>query len=182
MPETVYVTTGVNFPDALAASALPFGNPVGRVSSADESAAVLLTRPTSLPEATRAELERVGPDRIVVVGGPGAVSEEVLQELEDYGPVERVAGDDRYHTAVLLAEAFTSADMVVLASGQDWPDALAGAAWAKREAAPLLLVRQDGVPGVTWSKLEQLLPSTMNVLGGPNAVSDEVLDLLRTLP
>lgn len=180
MPETVYVTTGVNFPDALAASALPFGHATG--PAADETASVLLTRPTSLPGATRAELERVGPDQIVVVGGPGAVSEEVLEELEAYGPVERVAGEDRYHTAVLLAEQFTSADMVVLASGQDWPDALAGAAWAKREAAPLLLVRQDSVPGVTWSKLEQLLPSTMNVLGGSNAVSEAVLDHLRTLP
>lgn len=180
MPETIYVTTGVNFPDALAASALPFGSSVG--PAAYESAAILLTRPTSLPGATRAELERVGPERIVVVGGVEAVSDEVMSELEAYGDVERVAGDDRYHTAVLLAEDFTSADRVVVASGQNWPDALAGAAWAKREAAPLLLVRQHNVPGVTWGKLEQLDPSTINVLGGPVAVSEEVLQHLRTLP
>ncbi|QFG68201.1 S8 family serine peptidase [Ornithinimicrobium pratense] len=179
IPETIYVTTGVNFPDALAASALPFGGSVG--PAAYESASVLLTRPTSLPGATRAELERISPERIVVVGGVEAVSDEVMRELEAYGHVDRVAGDDRYHTAVLLAEEFTSADMVVLASGQNWPDALAGAAWAKREAAPLLLVRQDNVPGVTWGKLEQLDPSTINVLGGPVAVSEEVLHHLRTL-
>lgn len=179
-PKTIYVTTGVNFPDALAASALWVGATVG--PAADDSAAVLLTRPSSLPGATRAELERVGPERIVVVGGAGAVSDEVAQQLEAYGPVERVAGDDRYHTAVLLAERYTSADRVVLASGQNWPDALAGAAWAKRDAAPLLLVRQDSVPGVTWGKLEELGPSTVNVLGGPVAVSEAVLDHLRTLP
>ena len=58
----------------------------------------------------------------------------------------RVAGTDRYRTAAAVAEAYPTADSTYVASGQDWPDALAGAALAGREEVPMLLVRKDSAP------------------------------------
>ena len=63
----IFVSTGLNFPDALAAG--PIGDPV------------LLTAPTSLPATVAAEATRLDPDTIDVLGGPAAVSETVLTQL-----------------------------------------------------------------------------------------------------
>jgi putative cell wall-binding protein len=142
---------------------------------------VLLVRTDSVPAATRRELARLAPDQIVLLGGTSAVTVGVQQELAGYGPVTRVAGTDRYRTAAAVAAAYPSADTTYVASGQNWPDALAGAALAGHEAMPMLLVRKDSVPGATWSALERLEPGRVPVLGGPVAVAETVLDRLRTL-
>jgi putative cell wall-binding protein len=70
----VYVATGLNFPDALAAAAA-----AGRLGGP-----VLLVGPTSIPADTQAELGRLKPGRIVVAGGSGVVSDGVLNQLAAY--------------------------------------------------------------------------------------------------
>lgn len=169
--DTVFVTTGEAFPDALAAAA--------RAGAVD--APVLLVRPGSIPDSTAAQLRRLAPEQIWVLGGTDAVSTAVERALGEYGDVERVPGEDRYRTAAALAQAYPTAAHVYIASGQNWPDAVAGAALAARDEAPLLLVRRDGMPGATWAALERLEPGTITVFGGPEAVLEEVLDLMRTL-
>lgn len=176
-PTTVYVTTGTNFPDALAASSRAGAFAPSYASGAP----VLLVRPGSLPAATRAELERTMPDDIIIVGGESAVSAEVEAELATYGDVERVAGEDRYDTAVLLADDFDTADHVYVASGQVWPDALTGAARAGADSSPLLLTRQADIPETTWNKLDELDPGVVYVLGGEDTISPAVFEQLKTL-
>ena len=78
-PDVVYVATAAQFPDALAAAA----------RAGHQRGPVLLTDPTSLPQATRSALERLRPRAIVVAGGPGAVSDAVLTALEAYAAVAR---------------------------------------------------------------------------------------------
>ena len=82
-----YVVTGAKFPDALAAG----------VAAGVERGPVLLTQPTALPPATVAELDRLRPAEIVVVGGTGSVSDGVLAQLrgKTSGEVTRVQGPDR---------------------------------------------------------------------------------------
>ena len=109
------------------------------------------------------------------------VSAAVETALGAYGEVTRVAGSNRYETAAAIAEAYPTVDGLYIASGQNWPDALAGAARAGSEDVPILLVRSDAVPGATWSSLERLEPGRITVLGGPVAVSEEVVERLRTL-
>src|SRR5690606_37693358 len=67
----VYLTTGTTFPDSLAAGAIAANGP----------GPILLTQPTFLPVETAAELERLQPQRIVILGGPGAVAPAVQQTL-----------------------------------------------------------------------------------------------------
>lgn len=97
--DVVYVATGRNFPDALAGSILAstVGAPLLTVESAPP-----------LPAATIAALTSLDPDRIIVFGGPAAVSDQVVKLLEPFarsGSVTRIEGGDRHETAGLIADA-----------------------------------------------------------------------------
>lgn len=163
----VVVASGEGFADALAAGP----------AAANRDAALLLTAPDSVPEATAAELARLEPERVTVAGGPQAVSSEVEAELAAHAPVERVAGADRYATAAALAP--DAADTVWVATGEDWPDALAAGAAAARDDAPVLLVHGEAVPEATAERLDALAPERVVVAGGDAAVSDDVVTTLE---
>nr|WP_276611061.1 cell wall-binding repeat-containing protein [Kineococcus siccus] len=156
----VLVTTGAAFPDALAGSA----------AAAKASAPLLLVEPGAVPEATRAELVRLRPAAITVLGGEGAVSAQVLAELQatTAAPVTRVAGRDRYATAVAVSERFfpLGAPTAQLASGVSWPDAVAAGAFAGRRSSPLLLTPRDCLPQSVNLELERLAPQVLQAVGG----------------
>lgn len=160
----VHVATGRDFPDALAAGA------IGAVLDSP----VLLTEPDSLPPVTGDEVERLGATTVVVPGGTEAVSDDVLAVLEDLveGEVRRHAGQDRYDTAASLARSVRGRPSVVfVASGESFPDALAGGPLVAARDARLLLTRPDELPAPTRSVLETWRPDQVVVLGGPDAVS-----------
>jgi hypothetical protein len=92
----VYIATGENFPDALGAG------PVAAMVKGP----VLLVRRDSIPGETAAELVRMSPDKIVIVGGTAAVSQAVENGLAPYAAtVQRIAGANRYDTAAKLSAA-----------------------------------------------------------------------------
>ncbi|QDO89269.1 S8 family serine peptidase [Ornithinimicrobium ciconiae] len=169
--DVVYVATGADFPDALAGSA--------RAGALD--APVLLVRHGSVPNATIAELERLSPTTIRVLGGETAVSGQVVSTLGGYGTVERLAGGDRYETATLISGDHDTSRFAFVSNGTAWPDAVTAAALAGRWDAPLLLVKQNAVPAVTWGELDRLDPESVYVMGGKQMVSEQVVGRLRTL-
>ncbi|MFT5223199.1 MAG: putative cell wall-binding protein, partial [Glaciecola sp.] len=76
----------------------------GTVLSLAIDAPVLLTPPGELDGATRDEIQRLGATEIIVLGGPGAISDEVLVQLRDLAPVvRRIAGSGRADTAAQIA-------------------------------------------------------------------------------
>ena len=169
---SVLVASGANFPDALA----------GGPAAAQLDAPLLLVRPNEVPAATRAELQRLGPVQIFVLGGTGAVSEAVKAELNQLASqgAWRIGGADRYATAAAIVNAvFQSSSSVMLASGANFPDALAGGPAAARLRGPLLLVQGSVMPESTRSALARLHPIRVLVLGGPATVGDTVLQQAR---
>jgi putative cell wall-binding protein len=170
---TAYVATGLSFADALAG---------GPAADASEGTVLLVAR-DSVPSTTRAELVRLDPDEIVVLGGTGAVSDDVIGDLEDIAPVRRLAGANRYATAAAIsADTFTpvATPLVYVATGDSFPDALAGAAAGALGDAPVLLVTRDSIPSETQSELQRLLPRDVVILGGTSAVSAAVEAQLRS--
>ena len=162
--ERVLVVTGRDFPDALAAAP----------AAAGLGAGLLLVTPTGVPAATATELERLDPQTITIVGGAGAVAPAVEQQLRSTAPaVDRVQGIDRFLTAAAMSGRTSTAPerTVFLATGADFPDALAGAAAAGATGAPLLLVRRDCVPDGVGREIERLQPDRVVVLGGEAVVS-----------
>jgi putative cell wall-binding protein/spore germination protein YaaH len=167
-----YIATGRDFPDALG----------GSNAGGTTGGPVLLVSGMDIPSATAKELSRLKPAAIVVLGGPSAVSEGVANALAAYSPkVTRVAGPDRYATAAAISGATYAPDAPVafVATGGDFPDALAGAPAAARQAGPLLLVRSTTIPAATLAELRRLKPRRIVVLGGSAAIGDGVLRQLR---
>ena len=164
----VYVVSGRDYPDALTAAARAgvYGAPV------------LLTRQDGVPNVTVEAMQRLRPQRVVVVGGTGSVSTETadrLAGLTTTGVLQRVAGEDRYGTAAAMAGFYPAGgDRVYLASGETFPDALAGAALAADQQAPLLLTRAGRLDATTVQQLQRLDAAEVVVLGGPGAVAETV--------
>ena len=154
----VYVATGKAFPDALAAAAAAgaLGGPV------------LLADTTTISNETLNEIRRLTPTRIVVVGGLAAVSDDVKVQLETIADTDRIGGSNRYQTAALIAtDAFDApVPIAYVATGLDFPDALAAAAAAGAQGGPVLLTNPGFLPGETRAALEALQPAKIVVVGG----------------
>ncbi|MEU4566032.1 cell wall-binding repeat-containing protein [Micromonospora sp. NPDC023956] len=133
-PDTVLLATGMDFPDALTAGAAAgaLNRPGGT-----GSAVVLLTNDHVLPTETRGFLDTL-PARERTIHGVGRFAAEAAT---GYDPeAERLIGPDRYGTAYRVAEAFFAGPTHVgLATGMDWPDALAGGALVGALGGPLML-------------------------------------------
>jgi putative cell wall-binding protein len=94
-------------------------------------------------------------------------------------PLESSA--DRYGTAARAAlDAFPEgANVAVLASGEDYPDALAAAPLAAFYDAPILLTGRTHLPAVTHATLAELGVADVLVMGGTAAVSHDVTNTLH---
>ncbi len=163
----VYISTGANFADALAAGAATRGQ-----------GPVLLVASDRIPPETHTELSRLNPGRIVIAGGTAVVSSKVQTELAKYGaPVSRQAGANRYGTAAQVSKsAFVdpNVSVVFVATGENFADALAGVPAAIRGAGPVVLVRRNEIPSETHAELLRLNPSRIVVVGGTSVVSASV--------
>jgi hypothetical protein len=131
--QSVVLARADAFPDALAAAplAVAAGGPL------------LLTNSFALADAVASELRRVLPagGRVLLSGGPAALSEEVRAEVEALGyTAVRADGDTRYATSVAIARATTpDPDLIVVANGNGFPDALVGGALAGAEGGVSIL-------------------------------------------
>ena len=172
-PAVAYVASGEVFPDALSGSAAAglLGGPV------------LLVTKSSIPADVKTELDRLAPDRIIVLGGVNAVAESVATSLTSIAPTTRIGGADRYAvSASVSADAFDVADTgtVYIASGETFPDALSGSAAAIRFHAPVLLVTHDSAPAAIATEIDRINPVHIVVLGGTQAISEATYDVLKT--
>jgi putative cell wall-binding protein len=169
-----FIANGGTFPDALA----------GGPAAALDGGPLLLVDANDVPPATSAELTRLRPARIIVLGGTAVVSDAVVSTLQGdtSGTVTRLAGPDRYATAAAISAATFSPGVsaAYVATGTGFADALAGGAAAGAAKAPLLLVQQGSIPASTAAELSRLRPASIIVLGGTAAVSDPVATQLAS--
>lgn len=134
VPE-VFIATGRNYPDALSA---------GAVAAGEEVPVILVDgNQATVPASTLALITSLGPSQITIAGGPSVVSASIMNQLTvafGAADVRRLAGADRYGTsAVISADAYPTSESVILATGANFPDALAAATLAARASAPLYL-------------------------------------------
>ncbi|MEC5149033.1 cell wall-binding repeat-containing protein [Cryobacterium sp. GrIS_2_6] len=162
-----YVATGETYQDALS----------GAGAAGVNKGPVLLVQQNGIPGVIAAELARLKPARIVVLGGNLAVSDGVFASLSGVAPTTRLWGQDAYGTsAAISAGTFPTPGVPVayVATGETYQDALSGAGAAGVNKGPVLLVQQNGIPGVIAAELARLKPARIVVLGGNLAVSDGV--------
>ena len=167
--ETVVLARGNNYADALAGVPLAY----------QEHAPILLTNSLSLSPETKTEITRLNAEKVIILGGTGAISGAVALELETMGlDVDRISGADRYETAVRVAERmrqngsdFSSA---LLAVGTNFPDALAAASYAAMNSRPILLTSKNSVPKFTADAIDALGIQDIIIVGGTGVVSADV--------
>ena len=92
----------------------------------------------------------------------------------------RLAGSNRYSTAVEISRAGIKRNgAVVLASGRDYADALAGVPFARSIGAPILLTDKDTLPADTLEEIQRLGAGKVYILGGTSAVSTKVENAVK---
>lgn|GEM_PF-1118226 len=94
----------------------------------------------------------------------------------------RLAGDDRYHTSALVSEhRFAASINAVLATGEDFPDALSASALAGALNGPLLLTRAAAVPPTVLAELDRLDVENVWLVGGESVITPAVVTELEDL-
>ena len=170
---TAYLTTGVGFPDALSASpaAAHFDGPVILIPG----------MASTIDSATQTLLNTLGVDTVKIAGGTGVVSSAIEAQarvLFGSSNVTRNGGSNRYLTSVAInADEFSSAATVYLATGLGYADALAGAALAGVNGAPLFITETTCIPAATLSAILALGATNVVLLGGTGVLTAEVANL-----
>lgn len=170
--DTVVIATGANFADALSIS--PY-------SYAAASPIVLCDPASGLSNEALAAIRNGGYSKAVIVGGINAVPDAVLSKLEECGitNVTRLSGETRYETSQKIAEFELSqglgfdVDGIALATGANFPDALAAGPVAGRRLSPLLLVDQGATSATQWLSTKSDSISGALIVGGENAISGQ---------
>ncbi len=160
--QAVVIARGDAFPDALCAAPLAhhYGGPL------------LLTPSNALTVSVLAELQRLTPSHVFLVGigEPGGTMYKQVSSVVGAENVTTIIGTDRYQTAALVAQQLQSAtgspDKVVLAPGDSFPDALAASPLAAANDWPILLTPQNAsLPSVTKQAIADLEATSVVEVG-----------------
>ena len=165
--DTVIVANYEKFADSLSASAL----------SKALKAPILLVKKDQLDSVVAQEIKRLGAKNVIVIGGKLSV-DKAKNSLSQYN-VQTIAGSNRYETSAKIAQEvikLTGTKKAVVASGENFADALTVAPLANKNNMPILLVQQNNIPKATQEVLKQM--DEVLVVGGELTISKEVANKL----
>ncbi|MDR1564772.1 MAG: cell wall-binding repeat-containing protein [Oscillospiraceae bacterium] len=174
---TVILASGSNFVDALAAAPL----------AAHYDAPILLSSSkTTLEDTVLSTIDALKAAHIIIIGGESSVNKDIYTQLEGLNfKVERLAGGNRYTTAIEVAKAlqadsveFTS---VFLADGANFPDALSVSPVAGILQQPILFTNKGDTAKVnddTGKYIQSAGIADVTIVGG--GISDAVADNLKS--
>jgi len=167
----VVLAHGTSFADALSGTTL--ANYL--------NAPLLLTQKEVVPSCVLQEIERLSPFKVYLLGGEGIISDQVKEVLERDYQVERLSGANRYETSIAVADEIYnrgSISQILIASGEDFPDALVSGNAASYINAPLLFTQKDSLPTSVKNFLTETSNPTLYLVGGEGVISKEVFTSL----
>ncbi|WP_163215704.1 endo-1,4-beta-xylanase [Clostridium thermarum] len=160
--DNVVLVRGDDFADALTAA--PFAKQL--------NAPVLLTSSKALDANAEAEIIRLAAKKVYIIGGLGAISTEVENTIKAMGiTVERISGNDRYATALAIANRMPVKKQVFLATGKDYADALSISSYAAATGSPILLTAGNQLTAEA-AKFIKDNNSRVYVIGGTGVISE----------
>ena len=158
----ILVCTGTGFADSLSASSV--------------NRPILLVNKSLTQDQKDFLNELNGANKIYIIGGESAVSASLETALKAYGEVERIGGNDRFETSVLVAHTFVEGPQgVVLAYAHNFPDGLCGGPLAYSMGAPLVLTA-DNKEAAAQEYVQRYEITNGIVLGGTGLVSDKAVE------
>jgi len=171
--DNIVLANAYSFPDALAAGPLAY----------KLNAPILLTDAATLTSSTLAEIQKLAPKKIILVGGTGVISQGIqdsLSAIYGKGNVIRYGGTDRYTTASSIAAALGTTGRAVIANGENghYADALTISTYAAHNGIPILFTQATRLPEATSRTLTNQKVNTTIVAGGEGVVSAAVFKQL----
>lgn len=163
--ETVILAQVNQFPDALAGAPLAY----------KMQAPILLSPSSGLTEELRAELQRLAPQTIYLLGGTAALSAKLETELGQKYDVKRLYGYTAEGTAAAVARELGTTGKAIVASVHYFQDALVISAWAARQGIPILLTPSSSLAEDTQTLLRELKVTQTLVIGGTAVVGANVM-------
>jgi hypothetical protein len=159
-PSSAFLATGDIFADALSAGP----------AAASVGGAVLLTAGKTLPPSVGAYLQSLTNPTVYDVGQAA---------YDAYPAGTPIVGGDRFATAALVAEEFfPNPTLVGVATGWNFPDALAGGALMGAEGGPLLLTTPDALQSADGLYIGEHATTLQqaDLFGGTNVLSPQLAD------
>jgi len=172
---TVILASGTSYPDALAGAPLAY----------KLNAPILLVNGNSVPVSVMNRIYALGATNVYILGGSAAVSSSIENELRTKNfSVERIWGQNRYETAIRVAEKLCSLSSAsgeaFVVSGENYPDALSVSPVAALRNAPIIYSNKKGeIDQNAASLLRSIGVSKAYVIGGTSAVGGSVTSNLR---
>ncbi|NMA07155.1 MAG: cell wall-binding repeat-containing protein [Ruminococcaceae bacterium] len=141
--EYVIIVDGLKYPDALACVTL----------AKQYNAPVLLAKNGEIEDSTMSTIEELGASKVIIVGGTAVIPNTTVSNLKENGlTVTRIAGKNRYDTALKVAESLPNvSNEVVVVCGDDFVDALSVSSIAAYNDMPIILVPSGSVPNDTMN-------------------------------
>lgn len=163
--KSLVLASGEIFPDALATSSIL------------DQAGLLLTKKDQLPSEAQAAIKDLNHDNFLIVGGENSIQESLATSISNkyqYANHTRISGNNRYETSAKIGERLVSST-VILASGENFPDALAASTLAQKIDSPILLVSKDKIDQSVIDYFKKHNIKKALVVGGQLSISDKTL-------
>lgn len=172
--DTVMLTSSDKMVDALASSPYVVG----------KNAPTLLVEKDSIMDEVLQEIKRLNPSQIIIAGGKTVVSEKVEDQIKQLGiKPQRIAGADRFETAVKLGEQIransTNKKEIILVNGFNNIDALTAGSLASKLNIPILLTQSDQLNEITEKAIKDWGIEKVTIIGGKTQVSEAIEEKLQ---
>ena len=172
----IILVSGENYPDALSISSV----------AADMQYPIFLVNGDSLTSEVVQQITSINPTKVYIIGSQGAVSQSVQDQVTkltslDPSNIVRLGGTDRFETSLAVAQYFDqSGKDTCIATGNNFPDALAGSVYAAKENAPIILTGST-LSDETIAYLKTRKMTGVTIFGGEGAVSKDIEQVLSQM-
>lgn len=168
-PSEIIFVYSHNYPDALAVSG---------VAAAKKCPVIYIAGTGKLTNGIANFVKSSGAEKATIISGPAIVNNAAEGNIKKAGisNVNRIYGANRYETCIMINEAYASTltgNAICVATGTNFPDALAGGVFAAKNNAPMVLVGKE-LTADQESYIDSLVIDTAYIFGGTGAVSEEV--------
>lgn len=172
--DVVILTSSNKMVDSLAAS--PKGIAI--------NAPTLFVEKDSIMDEVLQEIKRLNPSKIIIAGGEESISDNVAKQLQQLGiKQQRVAGADRFETAVKLGEEIrrnsSNKTDVILVNGYNSIDALTAGSLAAKLNIPVLLTENGQLNKTTKKAIKDWGIEKVTIIGGQTQVSETIKETLQ---
>ena len=170
---TLEIASGENYADALSLNN----------AAEKDKAPILLVRVNAIDKSVEDVIKSSKASLINIAGGEKSVSENTKANIKKISKatVNRMGGADRYETSILLAKYSGAKEVVVVASGENFADALVAAPFSAKQNGAILLTNKDKL----GQNAEQFIKDTKfnksYVIGGEKSVSEDVINQLTSI-